>query len=72
MERHFETARLSTVNHFKYRTYCSIIRSVKLTIGLKLNPTKEQALALKETLERANTDDLNDSWQKEHGGGLWI
>jgi hypothetical protein len=21
---------------------------------------------------RAETDDLNDSWQKEHGGGLWI
>jgi putative transposase len=30
------------------------ILSVKLTIGLKLRPTNEQAAALKETLERAN------------------
>ncbi len=54
MERNFETARLSTENLFKYRMQCGIIRSMKLTIGLKLNPTKEQAAALKETLERAN------------------
>jgi hypothetical protein len=30
------------------------IPSVKLTIGLKLKPTKEQPAALKETIERAN------------------
>jgi hypothetical protein len=30
------------------------IPSVKLMIGLKLKPTKEQPAALKETIERAN------------------
>lgn len=40
---------------FQYLTGCAILLSVKLIAQVKLLPSKEQAKALKETLEHANT-----------------
>src|SRR5437762_26774 len=40
---------------FQYQTNCAMLPRVKLTAQVKLLPTKEQAKALMETLERANT-----------------